>query len=186
MNNLMIDIETLGTKPGCVILSISAVWFDIETGKTQDVFHQNISTHDSVKQGLKIDVETFMWWMQQSKEAQNKVVELRDLRSLKNTIIRFSQFIYNNTSKDVKVWGNSSRFDLGILEAAFNLFDIETPWKHYNERDVRTLVSFAPEIKKQTKFEGIPHYGIDDCKHQIKYCSKIYNKLNIAKNPNKQ
>lgn len=179
MNDLMIDIETLGTKPGCVILSISAVVFDLKTGNTQDIFHQNISAYDSVKQGLKIDTETFMWWMEQSKEAQNKVVELRNQMKLRNTIISFCRFIYNNTSKDVKVWGNSARFDLGILEAAFNLFDIETPWKHYNELDVRTLISFAPEIKAATKFEGIPHYGIDDCKHQIKYCTAIYQKLKI-------
>ncbi|WP_047789427.1 3'-5' exonuclease [Tenacibaculum mesophilum] len=184
MDNLMIDIETLGTKPSCVILSISAVSFDLKTGRIGDVFHQNISVEDSVKQGLKIDEKTFFWWLNQSKEAQQKIIDLSDQHKLKNTLIRFYQFVYNYTSNDVKVWGNSARFDLGILEAAFDLFDFELPWEHYNERDVRTLVAFAPEIKEEQEFDGVPHYGIDDCKHQIKYCSKIFNKLNIAENPN--
>ncbi len=181
MEHLMIDLETLGTKPGSVILSISAVAFDIKTGKTDSLFHQKIDVYDSEKQGLKIQVDTFLWWLNQSKDAQNTLINGTHLK-LRNTIIQFHKFVYDWTSNDVKVWGNSARFDLGILQAAFDLFGYDLPWKPQNERDVRTLVSFAPEIKKETKFEGIPHYGIDDCKHQIKYCSKIYQKLNLSKN----
>lgn len=172
----MIDLETLGTKPGSVILSISAVAFDINTGESLDIFHQNIDVNDSIKQGLKVDIETILWWFKQPKEAQNKIIEHTG-HKLRNTLVRFWQFVHDYTSNDVKVWANSARFDLGILQSAFDLYNFDLPWKHQNERDVRTLVSFAPEIKKQTEFEGIPHYGIDDCKHQIKYCSKIYQTL---------
>ena len=34
--------------------------------------------------------------------------------------------------------------------------------------------------KKETEFEGIPHFGLDDCKHQIKYLVKIYQDLMAA------
>ena len=55
----------------------------------------------------------------------------------------------------------------------------DIPWDYRNERDVRTLVSFNPKFKKETPFNGIEHHGIDDCKHQIKYCVATYNSLNI-------
>jgi len=34
MDNIMVDIETLGNKSNSVILSIAAVYFDLQTGKT--------------------------------------------------------------------------------------------------------------------------------------------------------
>lgn len=183
MENIMIDIETLGTKPGCVILSISAVGFDINTGETLDIFHQNIDIDSSMDRGLKIEKETILWWLKQPKEAQEKITEHTG-HKLRNTLMLFNQWIYNNFPEDVKVWGNSARFDFGILQFTFDIFNYKLPWQHYNERDVRSLVAFAPEIKEELKFEGIKHHGIDDCKHQIKYCSKIYQKINSALHPN--
>ncbi len=174
----MIDIETLGTQPGAVILSIAAVEFDLKTGETGSIFHQDIDIESSVKQGLKIDASTVIWWLKQDKEAQKKITELHRNR-LKNVLRAFGVWLRDWFPADVKLWGNSARFDLGLLEAAYNSCDMQLPWNHFNECDVRTLVMFAPEIKKETEFVGIKHYPIDDCKHQIKYCSKIYQKLNF-------
>ena len=33
MQDIMIDLETLGTRAGCIVLSISAVSFDAVSGK---------------------------------------------------------------------------------------------------------------------------------------------------------
>lgn len=83
---------------------------------------------------------------------------------------------------DFKIWGNSVRFDVGILETAYRADGRESltlPWKFRNEMDVRTLVAFAPAIKDHYPFTGVEHNPIDDCKYQIGYCSAIWNKLNI-------
>lgn len=177
MEHLMIDIETFGNKSHSVIVSIGAVFFDLKTGSIGSVFYMDISAADCVKTGLKIDADTFMWWLKQSKEAQEKMVDRKDVKSLKIALLNLGRFISDYGPKDVKVWGNSARFDLGLLENAYDLIGLKIPWKHYNERDVRTLVSFAPEIKKNMLFTGVKHYAVDDCKHQIKYCSAIFNTL---------
>lgn len=170
----MIDIETFGTKSNSVIVSIGAVVFDLESGKTGSLFHMDISASDCVKNGLKIDSDTFIWWLKQPKEAQRKITEDKNRKSLKIALLNLGRFIYDNCPPDIQVWGNSARFDLGLIENAFDVIGFKLPWNHYNERDVRTLVSFAPEIKNNMPFTGIKHYAIDDCKHQIKYCSEIY------------
>jgi len=56
--------------------------------------------------------------------------------------------------KDDCVWSNGVRFDIALLEDAYIACDLTVPW------------NFA-------------HNAIDDCLLQIKYCSEIYNKLNI-------
>jgi hypothetical protein len=184
MKNIMIDIETLGTKPNSVILSISAVGFDLNTGTTGSIFHQNIDINSCIKEGLNISPDTFFWWLNQNKEAQENLTDHTG-DSLRSSLRRFAIFVNDCFPKDVNVWGNSARFDLGLLEAAYTACGYKIPWNYYNERDVRTLVSFKPEIKAQMLFEGTKHYGIDDCKHQIKYCYEtwkyIQTKLNLSK-----
>lgn len=171
--HLMLDLETMGTKSNSCIVSIGAVEFNIETGETGKEFYQVIDLQSSLNQGLEITGSTLEWWLQQSDKARNKLNDPNKV-DLNTALYKLTQFI----TKDYYVWGNSSRFDCGILADSFFKINYTLPWKFWNERDVRTLVSFAPQIKESTEFQGVPHDPIDDCKHQIKYCSKIWNKLN--------
>lgn len=178
MEHLMVDIETLGNKPGAVILSISAVQFDLETGYIGKEFHVDIDPESCVNMGLNMDVSTVMWWMGQSDEARKKIVEPTKVRvSLGAALAEFTRWCaFTYQGKDFQIWGNSNRFDLGLLARAYDVLDLPYPWNHRLERDVRTLVSFAPEVREEEdkNFVGVEHYGIDDCKHQIKYCAKTY------------
>ena len=172
MNNIMIDIETLGTQPGSVLLSISAIRFDIETGQYSDTFYEKISLNDCLKKGLKIDGDTLKWWAKQDKNVF--IDQLSGGEKLSKVLGSLSKFI---TKMDY-VWGNSNRFDLGHIEFCYQLLNQSIPWRFSKERDVRTLVSFAPYIKEEMEFKGDKHNPIDDCKHQIRYCYEIWKKLN--------
>lgn len=175
--HLMIDLETMGTKSHSVICSIAAVEFDLMTGTTGRTFNRNISLSSSLNLGLQIDASTLEWWMTQNQEAQKGL--FKDVSNLGSVIRDFIDFVTELDPTTLKVWGNSARFDLGLLENVFHKFGTDCPWKHWNERDVRTLVSFAPEIKKNMPFEGVKHNALDDCYHQIKYCTEIYKTLKI-------
>jgi exodeoxyribonuclease VIII len=94
----------------------------------------------------------------------------------------FLSVIKYSLDPDICVWGNSNRFDLGLLEPYIKTISEELPWKFRNERDVRTLVSFNPDIKgeviEQARKDGLDlHNPIVDCKLQIEYCHKIYKSL---------
>lgn len=174
-NHVMVDIESLGTEVDSVILSISAVEFDIETGETHREFEVFIDIDSSIEAGRKISQSTLLWWMSQEKEARERVfskeIERKPFLQAINEFYRWEGFC-----QKVYVWANSPRFDLGMIEC--NNSQTYEPWGFWNERDVRTLVSLAPWFKDEEEFVGTKHYGIDDCKHQIKYVSKTWNYIN--------
>jgi len=176
--HIMIDLETMGTFPGSAIISIGAVAFDLNTGEAGKEFYCSIDLESNLQIGLIVDPKTAKWWTLQSEEARYVLIDPNRINIIK-ALKQLSKFLNINDLATLQVWGNSARFDLGILEAAYKAFELETPWQFYNERDVRTLVSFAPNFKYKTRFEGTAHNPIDDCKHQIKYCSAIWNKLNL-------
>lgn len=168
-DHLMVDIETMGTGFNSAIVSIAAVEFDIDTGLTGRTFQIKVSLKSCLDVGMKVDADTILWWMQQSEEARAGFGGCTTV-SIRRALLDFSSFCHS----DYKVWGNSARFDLGILENAYKRVGMPVPWKYYNERCVRTLASICPELKDKTEFIGTKHNPVDDCYYQIEYCARIW------------
>lgn len=180
MQHLMIDLETLGTKSNSAIISIAAVQFDMLTGNTGKVFERSISLQSGIQLGLEVDPNTALWWISQENAleswAMSKKIEIG------TALADFIHFFKTHCAPDTEVWGNSNRFDLGLLENAYTKLEIDIPWNFRYERDVRTLTSFAPDIKekavKEFKAKGaLLHNPRVDCLMQIHYCSAIYRNL---------
>lgn len=179
-HHVMVDLETLGLNPGCVIASLAAVEFDPMTGLTNHTFYKKINIASSLREGFKIEGDTLYWWLQQTDAARTEIcTNSEDIHAVLSEFTSFLKQVCKNT-KYIKLYGNGSSFDLGILGAAYHQLGQKIPWMFWNERDVRTIVDFMPEIKKQTEFEGVMHHPIHDCLHQIKYVSKIYSILTKA------
>lgn len=161
MNNVMIDIETLGTAANSVILSAGAVQFG-ENG-LGDEFYSNINIDSCLDKGLMVEGRTILWWMGQNDEAraalgQNELPLATALQGLADA------FDWKNTL----VWCNGLNFDLPILDTAYRACGMQPPWAYYNGRDYRTVKneldkeSFrALEIKPTTA-----HYALEDAKAQ--------------------
>jgi len=172
--NIMLDIETMGTGAYSSIVSIGAVEFNLVTGKTKREFTANIDLQSCIDMNLKVNGGTIMWWLEKSKEARERLTK-RESIPIKQALKEFQGFC----TKKHYIWGKSPRFDCGILGDAYEKTGMKSPWDFRKERDVRTLEALAPNVKKQCTFEGTPHNDLDDCKHQIKYCSQIYNKIKL-------
>src|SRR5690606_37313073 len=141
---------SLGTTPGSVILSIAAVEFDIETGETGNEFLETIDLEDSMAHGFTINPKTLKWWLTQNTDVMKKNINMGQKGSVKEVMSKLEAYFKYVYHKDIKVWGNSNRFDLGLLEPyTLTLGRTEPFWKFRNERDVRTLVAFRPEIKEE-------------------------------------
>jgi hypothetical protein len=171
--HLMLDIETMGNESFSSIVSIGALEFDIETGETGKEFYVNVDLQSCMDLGLIVNASTIMWWLNQNEQARNDLTD-RPVLPIQKALIEFAKFC----NKDCQVWGNSARFDCGILQNAYNKAGIVVPWKHWNERCVRTLVSFNPEIKSNYPSAGTTHNAISDCYFQVGYCSAIWKFLN--------
>lgn len=179
LNNVMIDLETLGTNMNAPIISIGAVFFNPETGHTDPrCFLQNISIQSVLSLGFTPD-ETIEWWLMQDKEVIKAT--LANAIHFEIALMLFNEWLTKKCEKEnLIVWGNGAKFDLGILTNAFKKGDYRTlPWEHWNERCVRTIAAQFPAIKDEAKanFIGTKHNPVDDCLHQIKYLVKMLNKM---------
>lgn len=166
----MIDIETLGTQHNAVILSIAAVEFDA-SGAIGRQFYEKIELQSAIDAGLKIDTETLIWWTTQKPIVFKEMFV--DALPLKRVLKRFVSWFREN---NVYVWANSPSFDLIIIEHALKVCGLKTPWKFYNERCVRTLLSLAPAAKENISKPTDVHNALQDCFFQINYCVEV-NKL---------
>jgi len=177
--HLMIDVESLGNKPGAVITEISAVPFnwDNKNSTAEDIFYVKINIDSSLKAGLQIQADTLQWWAQQDITVFRNMMDQKDAINLSEALYKFRVYLQTLYPSQLKVWGNSNRFDFGLLAAAYDAIRQEIPWYFRNERDVRTLVDLYPEIKENHIFYGKAHIPEFDNLNQIDYCVETKNRL---------
>ena len=174
MRHLMLDLETLGTTPGCVVLSIGAVEFDLDGIKGE--FHAHVDVDSSTMLGLKVDARTVMWWLDQPKEAQNALLQA-DTFPIHDVLDALSDTF---DWKDLKVWANGASFDFPILEAVYKAAHRTVPWKYYNQMDFRTMKNLVPngsyELLRVRPCTA--HDALDDARSQALTLVNILNWIN--------
>jgi exodeoxyribonuclease VIII len=177
-SNIMVDIETLGTDNNSLILSISAVEFDLISGRTGREFEIGINLDDQIANGAIVDVATCIWWFKQDEAAVKALFRLPRI-SLKKALYDFNFWLDECKTKnsDIKLWGNGVSFDNVIIRNLYKRANVEFVLPYWCDTDVRTLVTLGNIDTRNFAFNGIKHRGIDDCKHQIKYCAAAYKAL---------
>lgn len=171
--DIMLDLETMGTESFSAIISFAAVEFDLMTGETGKEFYEKICLQSCLDAGLNISANTLNWWMKQEDDARKEFTKGEGI-TLRKALRRFSSFFH----KDYKVWGNSVKFDCGILGDAYKVMGKKPPWRYTNERCVRTLANLKPEIKANYPSVGTAHNAKSDCYFQIGYCHETWKALN--------
>lgn len=173
MKNVMIDLETMGNKSNAPIIAIGAVFFDMRTGEMGKEFYSEISLESSVGAGCVMDASTVLWWLKQSDAARAKFANNEKAPHLLTVLLDFAEYM----GKYAQPWGNGAGFDMGILGNSYDILGMDRPWAFYAERDVRTIVELDRNKRKYMQFTGVPHYALDDAKHQVKYVSAIIRDL---------
>jgi hypothetical protein len=169
MKNVMVDLETLGNGSNSVIISIGAVTFD-HTG-IGDTFYANIDPQSCADAGLKMDVSTVMWWMQQTE--QSRAVFKKVNSPLEVVLGEFSAWFPAGAT----LWGNGSTFDNVILSNAYRAIGVKQPWDFWNDRCYRTLKSLYPHVKLERS--GVAHNALDDAKSQAMHAVRIINATKV-------
>ena len=177
--DVMVDIETLGTAPGSVVLSIGAVAFDAsredETGWLTWDSHA-ISVASSKAVGLEVDAAKILWWSQQSFEVRHLVNEaMAGGKHIVNALQEFARWF----PAGARLWGNGSDFDNVLLTAAYKRVNVEQPWKFYNNRCFRTMKNLYPQVAAP-EFLGLKHDAAADALHQTRHLTRILRHINRA------
>lgn len=157
---VMIDLETLGNKPGSVIVAIGAVKFG--SGEITSSFYERVDAESCVQLGLRLDAATVMWWLKQSDAARKEIT--RPGGKLSEVLMRFSSWV---NDLDAEVWGNGASFDNVLLSDAYDRAQLPRPWKYYNDRCYRTVKNLRPEVPIMRG--GTHHNALDDAKSQAKH-----------------
>ena len=177
MNDLMIDLETLGTRPGSIVASIGAVEFDAETGMIGGLFSANIDLDSAERAGLTMDVSTVKWWMKQSDQACETTFNKGD-KSLHVALFELTKFAVTVSPK--RIWAHSPSFDLVLLEAAYRAINYPFPFRFTQSRDTRTIFDLTGV--KPDRTTGIAHNALDDALAQADAVIASYRALgkNVA------
>lgn len=174
--DLMIDTETMGLPPDGALLSIGAVFFDLQTCTLGPTFSRTINLATAVRDGGTLNPGTIVWWLGQSDQARN-VVRFSGV-DIRNALQDFTDFIAANSSpKNVRPYGNSSTFDLTIINSAYLRAGIKTPWEFWNERCFRTVRNMYPSVEYNLDEKGeLAHNALGDAIFQAQHLFKIKNR----------
>lgn len=177
MKDLMIDLETLGTRVNSPIVAVGACFFDIKTGEIGRTFDAAIDLTEALRYG-RADGDTIKWWLTQNDAARQKVA-----RGRSNPLKVYPAFVEFVTAggSDVRPWGNGASFDISMIEYTIARVTEKTaPWDFWNIRDCRTIKHLATDMKLSAppEREGVHHSALDDAIHQAKWVSHYWGQIN--------
>ena len=170
MNDVMLDLETMGTSNDAAIVAIGAVEFDVVAGPIGEVFYRTIDLSSAVAEGGVIDAATVMWWLRQSDAAREALYGRGDTLHIRQGLHEFAAWM-SARGKDVKVWGNGAAFDNVILAQAYRRMGLPVPWQHWDDRCYRTVRALYPDIQMQRT--GVHHNAGDDAVSQAQHLLQI-------------
>lgn len=203
--DIMVDLETLGTKNDALIFQISTISFDINTGEMYEgVYNARLDLDDDPLPMKGVYGNTLSWWLKDGRsELLAKILNDNtiDRGNSYSILMGFNLWVKEIQNlmgkKDVYLWGNGMLFDNAKLQKNLEDNDIDYPIHYQNDRDMRTYMELAMYISGYTKQEIqdevmqdiieegktiVEHDAIDDCYFQIRclhWCKKVITNINL-------
>lgn len=209
MKNIMVDLETFGTNPFSMILSIGAVYFDptkVGDAAIKSSFYVTIDPIASGKAGFMTDMSTICWWLDPARRpAWDDFLSVAHFEPA-DALQGFSLWIGGlfdlsqdptahddldfpkdpakretfEPSTQVAMWGNGPAFDNEILRNAYTRMNMDAPWKHFGDRCFRTMKNLGGASNLAPPHEGHIHNALVDARQQAKWLCNIINTLHVT------
>ena len=168
-DGIMVDLETLSTRPYASIISIGACRFSFSGFKIIDTFKVNIDPASCKPLGMHFCPDTMAWWKSQPRELTKGV--FNNQVPISEAISMLSDWWVNDTM----FWANGISFDSSILSNAYFQLNMKKPWDYWDEMDLRTvyhMVGFSNRKARAGK-EG-HHDALEDAKEQTKQLLEFF------------
>src|SRR5215217_6908616 len=167
--NIMLDLETLGTSPGCKILGIGATVM----GRSKVRYESfEMYAHRDPQTRLVEEKATVDWWNSQKPEVRDLVLSNPKSMPLSSVLFAFSEWLEELDCVPI-IWGNSASFDCRILEFAYKIYNIPVPWNFRNEMCFRTLKNLPHGVTAPVP-TGLKHTPLVDAMAQAQWAEDIY------------
>ena len=180
MAHLMIDIETLGTTPDALILTVAAQSFDpVGDGYYNQSYYARVDFDSQLDR--KIEDGTLKWWATQNSMAREEAFPEDDRKPLEQVLDELGKLIWQSSA----IWANGPTFDMTILEHAYKSYKKPLPWQYYRVRDARTVYMLKSDsaVLSNSQVTDVnrpaSHHALDDCRRQIDLLQQTLRQLNI-------
>lgn len=174
--DIMLDLESLGTRPDCAILTLGAVKFDPYTVDSfGDSLYHRIDVDEQLALGREVQEDTLAWWGQQAQDVREEALSEEGRVSLETLYRDLNRFCVGVTN----IWCQGPAFDIVILENIYRQQGWPTPWQFWQIRDSRTLFGVHGDPREKGK-AGL-HNALEDCISQAQGVQEIYRRLKISK-----
>lgn len=171
----MLDLETLGTRPGDAVISVGVQLFDASAGKLGPGAKVNLDIEKVIAAGFGVTGSTIKFWINQSEAAT--MAALENPSDLVQGLMAVADFFTDNEggqNRSIKVWGNGAAFDNVLLREMYQRLNLLEPWVFWNDRCFRTMKGeLDPHKNLQPEFEGEKHDALADATHQAKWLINI-------------
>lgn len=169
MQNIMVDLETMGTSSDAAIVGIGACEFDGE--RIGNTFYRSVNLSSAVARGLTMDPSTVMWWLGQSDAARQAI--RFNTEPIEKALTDFAFWAFECAAKDnIRMWAKGPSFDCATLSHAYKVCQIARPWHYWNDRCVRTMIARNPSVPEPER-DGTAHNAKDDAVHQATWLIAI-------------
>lgn len=179
LNDISIDIETLGTAENAIVISIGAVVFnnDIALSTFNRQFYEILDLKDQENQKRTVSTDTVLWWMKQSETAKAALIETNRTSTYK-VLTSLNSFIQEHAVN--YAWAKSPSFDLVILESLYKNFSMQFAIDFRYWMDIRTIIQIrkACKLNEISQFKETKHDALNDAFHQAKIVNETLIYLN--------
>jgi hypothetical protein len=173
--DIMIDLETLGTKYDAVVLSIGAVKFDpYSDAEPSQAFYMKLNVDEQVALGREIHPDTVNWWSQQKPEVREEALSDDNRESLEDFSKGLNKFLVGCND----IWAHGPAFDIVIIEDLYRQLGKPIPWQFWQIRDSRTLFNLTVDPRKSMNM-GEAHNALADCIYQAKGVQQVFKQFDI-------
>ena len=171
----MIDIETLGTKPNAVILSVGAIKFDPFTSiKPFDDKHWKIDVDAQTEIDRDVNEDTLAWWSKQDPKIQEEAFGEIGRTNVTSFMKELNAWLTGCDS----IWCQGPQFDMVILEDFFDSFSHHKNWFYWQVSDCRTLFNIMPQDPRKGLQQNL-HNALEDSRWQAICVQKFFKDFNV-------
>lgn len=170
MNHITFDLETLGNTTTAPIIQIGAVAFSEDVDIILHKFYANIKWESLEKYGFNVDYSNIKWWMQQSEDARNSIVQ-DQTHSIDKALNEFTQWLEEIGGANNFYYWTHATFDPPILVNAYRQCKKTCTIPFRLHRDIRTLNWIVGDVEVENK--GISHNALDDAIYQSRYIKEM-------------
>lgn len=173
---MMIDLETLGNRPGSVIFAIGAC--RIINGELEPVesnFYCLIDPREAQERGLKLDADTVLWWLRQNEQARAELIRAgQEGAPLAGVVDSFISW-HDAGPEPQEVLCKGASFDFPMLDAAFERVGKRVPWHFGRQGCYRTIARLAGNVPPVAP--EVPHHALHDARAQAQQLIAILRHL---------